>query len=101
LIESHPPQNLPSEKESNENPWEHVHNCPTCKPKLDKEKEDYAKTKFDKDKDNYAQNYAKEYIKNLWKERKDLPVECEDCGTHVRKEEKECPNCGSTKGRPR
>jgi len=103
LIERRPPQNLPSEKESAENAWEHVHVCPTCKPKLDKEKEEYAEERVKKvaaeSKDlqqKEKEEYAKEHVKKVAAESKDLQYECVGCGTHFEKGKKECPNCRGT-----
>jgi len=68
-----------------DDPFKHVHECPTCSAKLEKEKEDY----------------AKEFSQKLLKERKDKQYECEGCGLGVGKEEEKCPSCGGTKARIR
>jgi rubrerythrin len=74
-----------SKEEHKEDPLEHIHSCPTCKAKLDAEKEAYAKENL---------------IKTL-KERKDKPVVCKGCGIGVEENEKSCPFCGSTEGKYR
>jgi uncharacterized protein with PIN domain len=74
-------QKIPSKTEKEEDPFEHVHSCPTCKAKLEKE---------------IAEKALEETQKTL-KERSLLPTVCEGCGLGVKPEEKECLACGSTK----
>jgi len=68
-----------------DDPFKHVHECPTCSAKLEKEKEDF----------------AHEFMQKLLKERKDKKYECEGCGLGVGEEEEKCPSCGGTKARIR
>jgi rRNA maturation endonuclease Nob1 len=74
-----------SKEEHKEDPLEHIHNCPTCKKKLDEEKD----------------AFAKEVMQKTLKERATYPVVCKGCGLGVKEDEKTCPNCGSTEGKYR
>jgi rubrerythrin len=72
-------------KTKEEDPYDHVHTCPTCKAKLDKEISDRAREETDK----------------AFKERAKYPLQCEGCGLGVKIEEASCPGCGSKQARER
>jgi hypothetical protein len=78
-----PTKETPSTKE--EDPYEHVHTCPTCKDKLQKEKDDY----------------SREQTQKAFKERASYPFQCVGCGLGVKVEETECPACGNKRANPR
>ena len=77
-------------KSESSEPSEHKHwnaedlltsSCPECKAEVEK--------------------IGKAIMQKTLKERKDYPFECVECGLGVKKEETECPSCGSTKAKPR
>jgi uncharacterized protein with PIN domain len=86
MKEYEPPQaNTSPLKTKEEDPFDHVHTCPTCKAKLDKEISDRAREETDK----------------AFKERAKYPLQCEGCGLGVKIEETSCPGCGSKQARER
>ena len=68
-----------------EDPYEHVHSCPTCKAKLDKEISDR----------------STEETAKAFKERAKYPLQCEGCGLGVKIEETTCPGCGGKRAKER
>lgn len=92
-LKNNQPTTPPSSEQHTEKPHteEHTHfkvgldylnqddSCPECKKGLD--------------------SFGKDYMKKVLKERKDLPYVCEECGTPVKEDERECPTCGSKEAR--
>lgn len=70
------PHSTTEEKKEGHETIEDLINCPDCGPKA-----------------------RKLILEKLYKEHPiKHPVKCRECGIPIDQEEKECPNCGSTKG---
>ena len=85
LEEKLKPQSPPSSVEPEHKHWNAedllTSSCPECKAEVEK--------------------IGKAIMQKSLKERKDYPFECVECGLGVKKEETECPSCGSTKAKSR
>jgi rubrerythrin len=82
------PQHVEVEAKPAHQSIEEMAECKDCYPKMKHEV-----VKRD------GEQIGKDYMKKTLKERKDFPLVCKECGTRVRKEEENCPTCGSTEAK--